>query len=533
MDRGGHAVVGYQTGENEILVYDPNFPNEERRIQLTKDENGTFTGWSYSMNDTYSWGTSDTKSYISFISYDKIKSVWEKRFGKEYNHVESNVGYLSTSNAKIYDEAGRLTASIVNGQMVTENPDFYISSDVSGDESVMGTQLKLYMPTGEYTIENTDDNENTLRVAMVNVRQSATVTTDSRKVTVLVSDRKRVSAVSCDASKGQHYSMELRSSFSDDNKSVVISGIAETDGNIGVSQRTGQVEVQNCESENLTINGMKKQSYMIFSSSNEGGNISYVGNQVISTVAQNVLEGENATYIITPDEGYILQDLIVDGESCGNAGTYCFEHVSQSHKIEAVFAKLSEDAIRVSPIGIYAHTGKKIKPDIQLYVGNTQLKEGMDYSLIYTKNVNPGMAKITIIGMGSYKGIRKCVNFEIVPQIEERYKIRGVIYKVTGNNSHTVMVTGLEQKSKTSVTIPKTVKIGNRNYQVTGIGAKAFYGCKKLKKITIQTTTLKSVGAKAFSGIYKKAEIKVPASKKSSYKKLLEKKGQGSGVKIK
>ena len=47
---------------------------------------------------------------------------------------------------------------------------------------------------------------------------------------------------------------------------------------------------------------------------------------------------------------------------------------------------------------------------------------------------------------------------------------------------------------------------------VTKIGKKAFYGCKKLKTITIKSKKLnsKSVGAQAFKGLYKKAVIKVP-----------------------
>lgn len=532
-EQGGHAVVGYETKDDKILIYDPNFPNEERSIQITKDNNGTYTGWNYSMNDTYSWGTEDEKSYISFVTYDKIKEVWEKRFREEYNHVESNVGFLSTANAKIYNETGELVATIVNGQMITHALDFYISNDVTSGESSKGTKVKLYMPTGQYTIENTDAHESTLRVAMVNVQQSASITTESSKVTILVSDSQRINSIACDASKGEHYSMELRSTFSDDNKSVEISGVAEVDGNVGISQRIGQVEVQNCESENLTINGMRKQSYMIFSSSNEGGTISYVGNQVLSTLAQSVLEGENATYIITPNEGYVLQELIVDGVNCGNVSIYCFENVLENHKIEAVFAKLSDEAITISPIRTYVYTGEKIKPSVKVSIGNTQLKAGTDYSLVYAKNVNPGKAKVTIVGLGVYKGIRKSMTFEIIPAVGAKYTVGDVNYKVTSTKSNTVTVIGIQQKSKSAITIPKNVKIGSRYYQITEIGTKAFYGCKNLKNITIQTTNLKNVGAKAFFGIYKKAVIKVPASKKTTYKKLLEKKGQGSGVKIK
>ena len=70
---------------------------------------------------------------------------------------------------------------------------------------------------------------------------------------------------------------------------------------------------------------------------------------------------------------------------------------------------------------------------------------------------------------------------------------------------------------------------------ITAIGTKAFYGCKKLKSITIKTTKLTSakVGSKAFKGTHKKAVLKVPKSKLKSYKKFLGKKGVAKTAKIK
>ena len=78
----------------------------------------------------------------------------------------------------------------------------------------------------------------------------------------------------------------------------------------------------------------------------------------------------------------------------------------------------------------------------------------------------------------------------------------------------------------TSITIPSNV---------SKIGSKAFYGCKKLKNITIKTKKLtnKKVGKRAFQGIVKKATIKVPSSKLNSYKKLLVSKGVSKKAKFK
>ncbi|MDD4369758.1 MAG: leucine-rich repeat protein, partial [Anaerostipes sp.] len=65
----------------------------------------------------------------------------------------------------------------------------------------------------------------------------------------------------------------------------------------------------------------------------------------------------------------------------------------------------------------------------------------------------------------------------------------------------------------------KKVTIGNN---VTSIGKSAFYNCKKLSKLTIKSTKLKSVGSKAIKNIKKNAKIDVPGKKVSKYKKLFK-----------
>ena len=77
----------------------------------------------------------------------------------------------------------------------------------------------------------------------------------------------------------------------------------------------------------------------------------------------------------------------------------------------------------------------------------------------------------------------------------------------------------------------KKVVIGKN---VTKIGKKAFYGCSKLKKITVKTTKLtkKNVGSQAFKGIHKKAAFKVPKKKISSYRKVFRARGAAKTTKV-
>lgn len=125
----------------------------------------------------------------------------------------------------------------------------------------------------------------------------------------------------------------------------------------------------------------------------------------------------------------------------------------------------------------------------------------------------------------------------------------GANYKVVSadEKKSTVAYTAPADKKVTKVTVPSTITVDGITYQVTEIGANAFKGCKKLKKVTIpanvtkigkkafykckalKTVTIKSkklssVGSAAFKGIAKKAVIKLPKAKKTAYKKLLKKK---------
>lgn len=206
----------------------------------------------------------------------------------------------------------------------------------------------------------------------------------------------------------------------------------------------------------------------------------------------------------------------------------------------------------------YSHTGKTIVPKVTVSLGkNLTLKAGTDYKVSYKSNVKPGTAKVTIKGIGNYAGtIQK--TFEIRAAKKQTYTVGSLKYQVTNasTKSGTVTVTGVSKKTLTKVSIPSTVKIGNYSYKVTAIGssalkgctsltsvtigsnvkeigANAFYGDKKLEKITVKSTKITTVGKNALKGISSKAVIKVPADKLKSYQKVFAKKGQSVSVTIK
>jgi len=97
-------------------------------------------------------------------------------------------------------------------------------------------------------------------------------------------------------------------------------------------------------------------------------------------------------------------------------------------------------------------------------------------------------------------------------------------------NGVTCKVTAVAGNAFKSLTKLKQAVIGKN---VTKIGKKAFYGDRKLKKIQVKGTVLKSVGKASLKGIFAKAVIKVPKSKKKAYAKLFKGKGQKKSVKVK
>lgn len=62
-----------------------------------------------------------------------------------------------------------------------------------------------------------------------------------------------------------------------------------------------------------------------------------------------VPKGENRTFKITPNEGYHISDVLVDGKSVGAVTEYKFENVTEAHKIHATFARNYTPSYPIQP----------------------------------------------------------------------------------------------------------------------------------------------------------------------------------------
>ena len=93
--------------------------------------------------------------------------------------------------------------------------------------------------------------------------------------------------------------------------------------------------------ENLTITAQWRYNggggsgysyYTIKATAGAGGSISPSGNV-------SVREGRDQTFTITPDKGYAVANVKIDGKSIGAVKSYTFENVRRPHTIEVIFMK--------------------------------------------------------------------------------------------------------------------------------------------------------------------------------------------------
>ena len=93
---------------------------------------------------------------------------------------------------------------------------------------------------------------------------------------------------------------------------------------------TGEIELLYHKSNGGGSSGYSY--YTIEATAGAGGSISPAG-------SVSVREGGDQTFTITPDKGYAVSNVKIDGKSIGAVKSYTFENVSRTHTIEVIFVK--------------------------------------------------------------------------------------------------------------------------------------------------------------------------------------------------
>lgn len=246
----GHAVLGYAVvdvddTESRLMVYDPNFPNTERYITLTK-RGGSYTSWYYYLNDMYDWGTGQKNNSISVVPYADYAQVWNNRANRK-----NTPALFSTNaqNASILDSKGAVAATIKNGELTTNRSDIQpvvsYGVAVDGTAAVSDTSV-MWLPAGQYTIETTDSASDGFRAVLADVDQSAAVSTTASAVTFAVSDDKALSYVRIDQA-GAGYDITLYSTLEQGYEDVQLTGTTAA-GGVTFAQISGSLYATDVDS---------------------------------------------------------------------------------------------------------------------------------------------------------------------------------------------------------------------------------------------------------------------------------------------
>ena len=101
--------------------------------------------------------------------------------------------------------------------------------------------------------------------------------------------------------------------------------------------------------------------YTIKATAGAGGSISPSGNV-------SVREGRDQTFTITPDKGYAVANVKIDGKSIGAVKSYTFENVSRTHTIEVIFMKANGNP--QTGVFVDVATGSYYEDAVDWAVGN-------------------------------------------------------------------------------------------------------------------------------------------------------------------
>ncbi len=132
-------------------------------------------------------------------------------------------------------------------------------------------------------------------------------------------------------------------------------------------------------------------TYSITASAGSGGTISPSG-------TTEVVSGGSQSYTITPNAGYHISDVLVDGSSVGAVGSYTFSNVTANHTIAATFA------INTFSITASAGSGGTISPS-----GITEVVSGG--SQTYTITPNTGYYIVDVLVDGNSVGAVNSYSF--------------------------------------------------------------------------------------------------------------------------
>ncbi|MBQ6986261.1 MAG: BspA family leucine-rich repeat surface protein, partial [Oscillibacter sp.] len=319
---GGRALLAFGVeGETDagaqLQVYDCNRPGELRHLTIQDT-----SAWTYDMGDYGLWGGEGCS--IAYVPFETLESIWENRGDpRAVNETLTvNVGNLSITNAQ-----GEEVASLVDGRLVTDRDDIYAMPELS---MYWPDERTIFLPKGLYTLTSGDDAD--LTATMTDQHMSASITTSANTVSFDVDDDYMLNTVAVvDAAKTDTYSVSLESDFEGmfcQNVSLEGTGQGRT---LAVSMNQDAMPlVSNCGDAALSIDDVPQTTHTVTATAGAGGTVTPAGDT-------SVLAGADATFAFTPNPGYNVRSIRVDGADIGPRFNYTFQNVTGNHVLSVLF----------------------------------------------------------------------------------------------------------------------------------------------------------------------------------------------------
>ncbi len=209
--------------------------------------------------------------------------------------------------------------------------------------------------------------------------------------------------------------------------------------------------------------------------------------------------------ILSPYSGFIKTVII--SESTKKIGY--FDNFIRGTSAEKVINKSSAQ-IKLSSISCYGYSWCKNNKKHTLI---TKMKKGTAVKTYGYKITDSYNKTVEYIGLPSDKESSSI-------SVEKEIDIDAVTYKVTSIAKKALY----KNKNAERLTIPKTV---------TSIGARAFYGCSKLRSVTINANDELKIDKDAFKGISKDAVITVKGVKGKQKKDIIKEIQKQTNAKVK
>lgn len=411
-----------------ISFYDYFSKLDKKNVETIERESNKIINWNAGKGCLYKFIPSESGKYICEVkSADDSKKIRVQgvMFEENWYTVDEDYSDIDSGNLKLTDElqAGKTYYYLVkpidnvSGQSI-------LKIKKEGDKDQINIKLDNESATYEYT--------------GTEIKPQITVTSGEKTLT-----------------EGTDYQVKYNNNINAGNASMEITPVA---GKTDFEKKTISFVINPQSIEKVSVSKISDQ---VYTGSPQTPVIKLMsGNYELKAAADYEASYENNTEV-----GTATVKIQGKGNYTGTV-TIPFQIVND----EKDFAKAQISGINKS----YIYTGKQICPSVAVKYDEKILKEGTDYKVTYTANINAGKATVNITGTGKYKG-EKTLTFQINNKI---------IYNLNG---------GTQNKNNKTVFCRQTVKLYNPTRKGYTFGG--WYTDKTLKKklTSISSKTTKNV----------------------------------------